>query len=535
MSKNQSIKIIFPLAIMVMTAVACMMWMLSTTIVADDYLYATEFSGIHEHYVCDSLGRDVTSFNVAARSAMNHYGSENGRLANIAYIMCQPLGTDVIKTICGLMMVAMYLLLVWPKEGKLPGMITAAAGAVMMWCAFPWYNYLQASDFQANYVWTSVLVLLFIRLAESSGELSWMRQAVTALIGVAIGWMHEGFMIAAMAWLFVMMISEKRLKKGNLWIFMAALAVGGAINIFGGTFTRAVEEDAMEGLLSAKLTWKQWIVQLWPLLLASLIVTRRTVPLFASACVVAVMAAVLGQTGRVMWPMDLMCALIVIDRAALLDLKDQHTKLAIAAIGCFIAVYGAWIYQLVKWQLHATAQHVAVQSALSPRHSRSSGVISADVEDYDASPWYLMDMTSNYLTDKWNSTCVGSYYLGGDVAFIIADKQWASKPFEQWPDAGCDGAVRGRWPMIATRDSSLEKIRLKFVTPGWNETSPLGLAWMLLRKMHTHSPAEAEVSVMLMPVFTAENDTVYRIFPTLPKFVSTDSESVEIHCDGVKH
>lgn len=521
-------------AIAAATVIGCVAWIMSAPVAFDDYIYLTEFSGDHDLMVLDSLGADVTTPAMAINSAINHYGSENGRLANILHILWNPAGRTAEALFSGLMIFLMWLMMImWGRDRRrLPSLGAVIAATWLLWCAFPWYDFMQALDFQANYVWPSVMMLAVMALVISDDRkpLSLPATFATAFLAFLTGWMHESFAFTLIAWLFFhAIVAPSRLRDPRLWTVMAFLITGTLVNLFGGTLTRASEADATSGITRLSTIAKQLVIQLWPFILAVILaavawvkghrhrVTAIYIPLLAASAVTIAMAVALGKTDRVLWPMDLLCSLVIISQASRISLSRRPLATTYAVTLLFIA-YCLWLHSLITTQQAVTAQCEEVDRQLSPRTKGRPTVAYADYTPDTAIPFYLMGITANPLQNGWNSECQGSYHHLGHASTLILPPDHQGRTFEEWDDIPGHNNLKGRWPMIATRDTSATTMTVTFDTPRLTKMSPLNIAYLIMSGKSLTEPSQARVDLAYQPVILPDGDTVYRVFPALPRY-----------------
>lgn len=516
--------------ILATTVMAAVVWMWFTPRAFDDYIYCTEFSGIHELAVLDSLGADVTSIPQAFRSAAHHFGSENGRLANIIHIMWVPLGRSAEALFCGLVTGLLCVMMAaWRHRGRYPSLPATLAAVWLLWCAFPWYDFFQTFDYHANYVWPSVMMLAVIMLIIRRNGMQRRSFAAAGVISFLTGWMHESFCIALGVWLFLDMVCTGQLRNVRLWAVMGFLAAGGLLNIAGGTFIRAADSNALTGITRLGVIARQLAVQLWPFYLAVAVAVMAAVrgrrqevitvyvPLLGSGVIIIAMSVVLGMVDRVLWPLDLLSALVVIAECNRFT-GASRPRLTIVLTAGLYCVYIFWITELVTWQRKVSDDVARVEQLLSPRTHGGSAVVFTDYTKADDIPFYLMSIPLPPLENEWNSECVGSYFRHGRNCFLAVLPADEGKPFDEWTPVPGNTSLKGIWPMVATRDTTASKLRVTYASPDLRRMSPVNVAYLLMARQNLHGEGTADIDVTYHPVVMPDGDTVYRLFPAIPRF-----------------
>ncbi len=518
------------IVVLTTTVIAAVVWMNSTPRAFDDYIYSTEFSGIHELVVLDSLGLDVNTFPQAIRSAEHHFGSENGRLSNIIDILLVPFGRGIKSVFCGLVTGLLCIMMAWwGRRGRYPSLPGALVAVWLLWCAFPWYDFFQTFSYHANYVWPSVMMLAVMMLVKCHDRIHGWRFAAIAVISFLTGWMHESFCIALGVWLFMDAVCTGQLRNGKLWTVMGCLIAGGLVNIAGGTFVRAADSNALMGISRFGVIAKQLAVQLWPFYLAVAVaaaaavrgrkheVITSYVPLLVASVVVIAMSVVLGMIDRVLWPLDLMSALVVIAECNRFT-GASRPRLTAAVTVLLYFLYCFWIAELVTWQRRVTADVNRAERILSPRSHGGSAVVFMDYTTADELPFYLMSITLPPFENEWNSECMGSYFRHGRYSFLAALPADEGKPFDEWTPVSGNTSLKGRWPMVATRDTSATKLRVTYSAPDLRRMAPLNVAYLLMARQNLGGVGVADIDVTYHPVVLPDGDTVYRLFPAIPRF-----------------
>lgn len=179
------------------------LWTSSAGDMYDDVLYSHCFEiPTHpddtEYDFYSVTGKRISSISDVVRSARNHYLYwDNGRLANTVMFAMEPMPLTPVHLMCTFAFLAMVLLMLRTGAGRMRALLFVAV-TVGVFLTFPSNALYKSVDFQINYVWTSVVILLFWMLCNRwySGASVWQTVALV-LLAIPAGSMHEGFSVPA--------------------------------------------------------------------------------------------------------------------------------------------------------------------------------------------------------------------------------------------------------------------------------------------------------------------------------------------------
>lgn len=243
-----------------------------TTLYSDDFVYrhVPVDDGINAPF-WSMNGPELVSFSQVPEAVAVHFTDVNSRFANLVYIALQPLPVWVVKAMNGLMMSVMFVLLLRYARRRV-GDLTVTVAVLLFWMGFHWADQLQASDFQLNYVWASVLMLAVVGIFDPDrcpGPWGW------ALL-VVFGMWHESFTIAAITYLGV-----RWLYKRNRWLFVALVVLVAEVGLalLTGTGRRMADTGAAAPGQSLSFGLMIMIQHSWPAYVAVVmwIIRRRRV------------------------------------------------------------------------------------------------------------------------------------------------------------------------------------------------------------------------------------------------------------------
>lgn len=176
-----------------LTILIAFLWQINTPADTDDFYYKFIPDNSPQAYPWFYLDQKIDSFALVPRALIGHWLQLNGRLANLVFVVLQPLPLWFIKGICGLG-IAFFIVALWLCTGrvKLSDSRIAVLLPIMVWTGLQWENQMQSSDFQFNYTFSSILFLISLWcFFFSDRPVRWWGWTCLALCSL---W-HEGFAI----------------------------------------------------------------------------------------------------------------------------------------------------------------------------------------------------------------------------------------------------------------------------------------------------------------------------------------------------
>lgn len=454
-----------------LTFAGAMVWDWHTPVSADDWCYLTVPAEGDNIGFWGGRGRHIESWSDVGESISRHFGMFNGRLPNMIHTILAHIGHGPESLLLGICigLFALLLALAGDTRRRLTPW-SAMLAIVLMWSAMPWYDYFQSLDFQMNYVPTSAMVLGLILLFPKINAMSRKAYASTLVPALLTGWMHEGFTIPLLIWIGVSSIVNPALRTRRTAGWFAALTIGLIIILIGGITRRLGVQSALIDYSLLRFHATRIISAMWPLFIAlvftaiELFINKKArrdtllslAPLFAAALTAAAMPVVLMLFDRVYWPMALFSSLIIMRIATRWFERTPETIANYNAV-LFIGLYAWWLVSLCKYEARIGAEYQATVAQFEARQAQGlpfSGVIYLDAIHDDEIPSELMGIVRQPLDDGLTTNRFASYY-GGFFEFAIAtDPTLEGKSFEDWPLMPGNSGLRGRWPMLATADTT---------------------------------------------------------------------------------
>ncbi|MDE6277206.1 MAG: hypothetical protein K2M06_03775 [Muribaculaceae bacterium] len=462
---------VFYLVVMAITFVGALGWQMSTPMCSDDYVYALAptYGEYSEEGFWNCLGEEYETIDELWRGIAGHALLSNARLTNLVFIPAQLMPLPVLKFVCGmfvwLMFAGLVIVSLNRQERCRAGLMVLAV--VCFWFFFPWRDSMQSSDFIFNYPLVSAAMLAWIYFYERLDGMSRRGRIALALSCFVLSLLHEGFTIPLAFYVFTEVLSgDKRLRLYRLGL-CAIMVAGVGTMLAMGTSGRLSVFDFSFGHYSQQLQWDKvkLVSNLLPGMLAVAWIAglrlfdrgidgetfgRKLWPLAGGIAGGALMCVVLGFYSRATWAVDIFTVMAFL-RLGALTMRNARPGRVWKYVAMFgIVVYGAWIYELVRWQRAVMACNEQLVAELAPRGSLGCDVVYAPQIHGDDIPFYLMDIpmpVEEVMT--FNNRTFAMYWVRRGVAgvLILPEEFRGMAPDSLRPIEGNAG-FRGDYPYL---------------------------------------------------------------------------------------
>lgn len=500
------------------TFAGVIIWNLLGVDTCDDFFYRTVASSYDDFW--GARGEIITTYTQAWESVQGHVAFVNGRLANLLHIFFQPLPRSVEAIFLAVVFLCMWFAIQFcagvTRKNLGWGAMTAT---VLIWTALPWYDHFQSLDFQINYFLPSALCLFIAGIWPRIEEMK--RGMYFGLVSVAFftAWLHEGFSVVLLCFCGAKLLFNLKNRRGSF--IAVALAGGLLVDLLLGTLNRAGMQISGTDYSIFGQFIVQTSLQAWPIWLATLIIAvklwrsheknrksliQKYLPWLFAAYVGLAMALAVRVAGRALWPALIFAFVPIVEITTSWMTKYQKVLLPIGI--CFTALYAWWLAQMLEWQYRLSRESEEVMSFLSPRGSRTTSVVYADLTAPDAVPWYLFETSSQRLYSYYDLLPLYSFYNRRRTDFVVAPKDFEGLPIAQWPRiAGNAGAI-GRWPLVVSADSVMQT--LDFVFGPAENMPPSDRLLSRLKYPHTDT-VHVAIPYWFLPQRTPDGETLYKI------------------------
>lgn len=526
--------IISSILILALSGAGFMSWRLQCFPFGDDMPYSLCFPSDltqDEFWECVSQTPTVT-YSEAFQAATNHYLVINGRLSNIVHILFQPLPDRVEQIANGLMCAALLCLIVLASYGR-KGLRSPFAVAVSIICTIiflPWWDTMVSDDFTVNYVWPSVLVILFLltfNKVASGCHMAPVAITATGILAFITGWWHEGFAIPAGAATVTILWEKRQLVRHNrlTWIIFLALLVGFMTSFSPGQLSRITSESNAGGvqfsttgiynaLRDNKLLYLYIIIFLIYVLRKGRGQARTALldqsPWLAGFAAALFISMMFGGYGRVNWAPTLF--LIIANLRLLYHGYRWFDKPLYIPAYLLTAIIVAFFSCVTYWQYKVKANATQIHAFIGQRTNMQGSIAYVDAITFRRIPWHTLGFVSN-MSYGHNMRSL-SYYSGyRDHMIILLPAKYHGNPFHKGLKIPGNNSFYGIYPIYFSKDSlGLQSYRATVGNPvstgSMNPVSRTYLTWK-----HRHSKEWRDTLIFNMETrytaVTPEGETLY--------------------------
>lgn len=536
----------FLFIIALMTFAGAIGWQVSTYPMTDDWSYMCQVTQPDEEAFWHSEGPLVETFKDAFNSTINHFHYINCRLANALFIFAQLTPRWIQSGICGLAIGCMFLGLLLCGCGlkKMRSVPCLMSAVVLLWCAFPWYNTMQSTDFQFNYSLPSAMWLAYMYLLPKYRTMSRQGSVLFALYAFISGLMHETFTCVMIAYTFIVWL-QNGLRSRRTIALLVLLCVS---VVWGFLWSNSIRTGMFLGHRAYSGFWMpltQLASQLWPLWLALVLLATaclrlrnsrillESLPYLCGCAVGIAIVCILGVLDRGLFPVHLLACVLCLKSIALLSAPEGRSTryIWIGAGAVFSILYALWLVKLVETQLETSREIETLDTML-----KASG---RNVPDYAymnmSCPWdyppYLMDITSNQLkvTDNDNFH-LASFHAKSRKWVAILPPEFEGMEYDKLPEIPGNNSLRGVWPVMLSNKRSKPLVIANFgVQMPTAKLTDRILAAAKTRSFRADS-ASQEMPVAYQPLIVSEsgNDTIFLVTPALKVRTNQRREFISI-------
>ncbi len=524
-------KILFA-AVMLISFIGIICWQESTVTHSDDWVYRCIAPPEAGNGFWSAIGEPIESGQDAMESSINHFKYINGRLANLLFIQFQLTPRWVQSLVAGIGMFLMLMGLFVVGAGRRsmfrPGILIA--GVFLFWFLPPWYDNMQAADYQFNYTVTSALWLGYLLLLYRCKDLSTRGFFLTSVYAFLTGWMHEGFTAAMIAFSGTYMLLEAKENRKRILILTAVLCVAFLLQISSGIMLRfEVESQNINEFITLK-HWVGQLISLWLLLAVAGYtvwqeksrngrreIINHLLPYLAGCVVMIVICACVGKTQRALFPLDLLCITAILYCLSQWKTPAGHrSKIIFICAVTLTCIYALWLCQLVKWQRITSSEVSRLVSEMTPREEKEFDVYFCDITDPTDHPFTLMNMTGSdhRVVAPSNYMLTSFFTLGGNRYSAILPDSLRGKRFEEWPAIPGHNNLRGVWPVVIGKNEEYPAFLVHF-GPQKPTTKPLDKLRAMIEQRTLHPDSSDEIIEPYrwdIRVPAADTTSVYKIY-----------------------
>ncbi len=458
--KKLKCKYILSIVFLLLIFVSATAWMCSGIEWSDDLQYMRMLGdGIRFWY---SEGPFINSFTDACAAVPYHFTVGSSRLPNLVQVyfnLFPPLLVDILH---GLMITVLMLMVAIAAGGKMAlrslGLIGFSALAV--WVLLPWYDNMLASVYLLNYVWASVVSLIFIRLFASDDLLPKRWKPLQWMVALIVGMSHEGFALPIIVGAIFELYANKQDRRRRLMLTTLVILGAAAMFFTPGMLMRLQTQmpTHTEGDLSALIivSWIQMLSVYVLLVVTILAIWKRgrkfVVKLYRDnlmyiGIMIAgyVIAIVSGQVRRGLWFVELVSIILALKILVEAFVWWRRTNVVIGGIAGLLTIFS--IASVAKWQLRFSEEirEVCRQVTISQKP-----IAYVDLIDPGEVPWWTLNVTQSIAFSWGNNAYCRHYGLVDIYNILILPVRYKDTPISQWDKVAGNAEAMGQFPYYVT-------------------------------------------------------------------------------------
>ena len=461
-----------PIMLLLMIAIVATMWLCNGIEWNDDLQYMRmPGEGTQFWY---SEGQMITTFAKACEAVPHHFFVGSSRLPNIIQVFFNVFPPLLVDILHGVMIATLVLMTVVSIGGRVAlrslGLVGISAFAV--WVMLPWYDHMLASVFLLNYVWVSVVSLLFIYLFYSDRVLGSRLKFLQWIVALIVGLSHEGFSFPIVGGAVLVLLIDKRDRRRRL--LLTLLVAIGAIALFltPGMLSRLGTQVTPK---TAETMWRvvsESLLQILPVYMFLLVVVvaaikrgwrfaldfcRDNVLYIAvmGACYVIAIAS--GQLKRALWFVDLVGIIMTLKMLVGAFEWWRRPNVAMGAIAGLLTILS--IGGTAVWQSKFTKEikEVCHQVATSGR-----AVAYIDLINPGDAPWWTFNVAQSITSRSGNSAYNRHLGFANNNNILILPSRYKDVPVSQWDKIAGNAEAMGQYPYYVTAQSTEGSLNVSF-------------------------------------------------------------------------
>lgn len=464
-----------------------------------------------------SEGPLITTFSQACEAVPYHFTVGSTRLPNLIQVFFNLVPPVIVDVLHGLM-IAIFIFMVVVVSGGRKSMCSfgfVGVAVLSVWVLLPWYDQMLTSVCQLNYVWVSVVCLLFIRLFESDDMLPQRWKSLQWVVAILVGLMHEGFTFPIMLGALLVMVVEKQDRRRRA--IMTTLMAIGAIALFltPGMFSRLdsqVKPQTLSHFISAINVSVLQLISVYILIAVTAFTAwkrgrqyiknfyRQNLMYIVIIIVGYALAVVSVSVRRGLWFVELSSVILILK--LLFDTFEwwRRTNVLLGVVTGLATVVS--ITGVAVWQSKFSKEVGEVC-----RQVEASGrpIAFVDLVDPGNAPWWTLNVAQSMASNSGNNAYCRHFGYVDYKGILILPFRYKDKPISQWDKLPGDAGAMGQFPYIVTTKPTGGLLQL---TLGCHQpaASPLD---RVISKLTTEEIDKGMVPAYYWTVVLESGDTIY--------------------------
>lgn len=524
-------KVLFAI-VMLISFTGILTWQETTVCQSDDWVYRCIAPPEPGEGFWSAEGEPIQTWHDAMESCINHFRYINGRLANLLFIQFQLTPRWVQSLVAGIGMFLMLTGLFAAGAGRRnmfrPDILTA--GVFLFWFLPPWYDNMQAADYQFNYTVTSALWLGFICLIYRCKSLTATGFALTSLYTFLTGCMHESYTAAMIAFSITYLFFAPEDSRKRIFILICILCASFLLQISSGITLRFESETQSVNELIPLKHWIGQLISLWLLLAVAgytvwrhngrnvrISIIKHLLPFLAGCIVMIIICKSVGKLHRAVFPLDMLSITAILYCLSLWrETGERQSRIIFICAVALTGIYVSWLCQLVRWQRLTSSEVGQLISQMAPREEKQFDVYFCDITEPSEHPFFLMNMTgSDHKVVAASNYMLSSFFsLGKNHYSAILPDSLRGKKFEEWPEIPGHNNLRGAWPVVIGKGNVYSEFLVHF-GPQKSTAKPLDRIRAMLEQCTFHPDNASELLHPLcqnIRIPSEDTAAVYKIY-----------------------
>lgn len=453
-----------PIMLLLMIAIVATVWMCSGVAWNDDLQYMRmPGEGIRFWY---SEGPMINSFADACEAVPHHFFVGSSRLPNIIQVFFNVFPPLLVDMLHGIMIAVLMLMTVISIGGRtaLRSVGIVGISILSVWVILPWYDHMLASVFLLNYVWVSVVSLLFMRLFYSADCLRPRWRFLQWVVAVIVGLSHEAFSFPIMAGAVMALLIDKsdRRRRSLLTLLVAVGAI--AMFLTPGMQMRLqaqVSPMTFDSIKRVIILSLYQILPVYMLIVATIIVLIKRgwrfvlgfyrdnimyLVVMAAGYVIAISSA---QVTRGLWFVELVGIIMTFKVLVSAFSWWRRNNIVMGTIACLLTIIS--IGGVAVWQTKFTKE---IKEVCRQVEESGRAIAYLDLINPGDAPWWTFGVPQSITSMSGNSAYNRHCGFANNNNILVLPSRYKNVPVSQWDKVDGNAGAMGQYPFYVTTQST---------------------------------------------------------------------------------
>lgn len=445
---------------LLLIAISATAWMCSGIEWNDDLQYMRmPGEGIRFWY---SEGPLITSFSDACAAVPYHFTVGSSRLPNLIQVFFNVFPSLLVDLLHGVMIAVFMMMVVISVGGKMALRSLGIVGVTTLavWVLLPWYDHMLASVYLLNYVWVSVISLLFIRLFKSDDLLPKRWKSLQWVVALIVGLSHEGFALPIIAGAILEIIVNKHERRRRLILTALVALSATAMFLTPGMLMRLqsqVEPQTWDSKIKSLVDSLYQIIPLYIQLIVTLFTLWRRgvktvlhfyrenliyIGIILAGYVIAISS---GQVQRGLWFVELSSIILTLKILVENFAWWRCSNVALGAIAGLLTMFS--IVTVAVWQSKFSEE---IREVCRQVNASKCSLAYVDLINPGDVPWWTFNIVQSISSSSGNSAYHRHCGFPDNNNILILPTRYKDKPVSQWDKVAGNAGVMGQFPFYVT-------------------------------------------------------------------------------------